>query len=152
MDTETIRKFEKRLGVQFHKPDLLTEALTRPAYVKEEKDKNPKASLKDNSRLSFLGDSVLELIVREYYFKKKIKTKGELSTICDKVVNEVYLASVAEELELIKCLNLSSNEASDDKGRGKILAESLEAIIGVLYIDQGLRKTKKIVRKIFSLP
>ena len=99
-----------------------------------------------------MGDSVLELIVREYYFKKKIKTKGELSKICDKVVNEVYLASVAEELELIKCLNLSSNEASDDKGRGKILAESLEAIIGVLYIDQGLRKTKKIVRKIFSLP
>jgi len=130
----------------------LTEALTRPAYVKEEKDKNPKASLKDNSRLSFLGDSVLELIVREYYFKKKIKTKGELSTKCDEVVKEACLACVAEKLELTKCLNLSSNEASDDKGREKILAESLEAIIGVLYIDQGLRKTKKIVRKIFSLP
>lgn len=152
MDTETIRKLEKKLGVQFNKPDLLTEALTRPAYVKEEKDKNPKSSLKDNSRLSFLGDSVLELIVREYYFKKKIKTKGELSTKCDEVVKEACLACVAEKLDLTKCLNLSSNEASDDKGREKILAESLEAIIGVLYIDQGLRKTKKIVRKIFSLP
>ena len=132
--------FEKSLKLEFKNKDLLVQAFCHRSYLNE----NPKFGLCHNERLEFLGDAVLELVVtEELYIKYPGKPEGELTSWRAALVNANILADVARELGFNEYLLLSQGEAKDEsKARQYILANTFEAMVGALYIDQGYESCK----------
>lgn len=120
--------------------DWFLRALTHRSYANEENVDY------DNERLEFLGDAVLDLIVCEHLFREYSDfNEGRLSEIKSATVNTSTLTDIAETLQLNRYLRLSRGEAQSTRGRGKLLADSLEAFIGALYITSGLVKTRDFI-------
>ncbi len=135
--------FEKKIGIEFKDKNLLKQAFIHRSYINENKNLN----LDHNERLEFLGDAVLELIITEYlYHKYPEKTEGELTSYRSALVNATTCAEVATNLEINDFLLLSRGEAKDvGRARQYILANTLEAIIGALYLDQGYDMAKSFI-------
>ncbi len=127
--------FAAELGIVFHNPDLLVEALTHRSYLNEHRE----YAGAHNERLEFLGDAVLELAATDFLFKKfPAKPEGELTAYRAALVNTVSLAESAAALGTSDYLLLSKGEARDTgRARDVILADAFEAVIGALYLDQG---------------
>ena len=138
-------KLEKKLKVKFKNKDLLTQAFLHRSYLNE----NPKFHLSHNERLEFLGDAVLELVVTEYLFQKyPKKPEGELTNWRAALVNAKMLSQTAQSLNFNNFLLLSKGEAKElGKARQYILANTLEAFIGSLYLDQGYGVCQKFIKK-----
>jgi len=136
--------FEKKLDLKFKNKDLLTQAFVHRSYLNE----NPKFVLEQNERLEFLGDAVLELVITEYLYKKyPQKTEGELTNWRAALVNAKMLSLVAEELGFNDFLLLSRGETKElGKARQYILANTLEALIGSIYLDSGYQSVDKFIR------
>lgn len=127
--------FEAKIGVTFNDSELLRTAFTHRSYINE----NRGGSAVHNERLEFLGDAVLELVTTDALFKKfPEKPEGELTALRSALVNTMTLANTALGLDMNDYLLLSKGE-SKDTGRGRqfILANTFEAVIGALYLDQG---------------
>lgn len=149
--------FEKKTKIVFKNKDLLKQAFTHRSYINE----NAGTTLSHNERLEFLGDAVLELIVTDFLFKKYPNyTEGELTALRSALVNAVIISEIATSMGINNFLLLSKGEAKDNgKARQYILANTYEAYIGALYLDQGydtadrfvhqslLPKTEEIVNK-----
>ena len=116
-----------------------------PSYLNE----HPDFELYHNERLEFLGDAVLEIIVTETLFHDFMETpEGDLTNWRASLVNYKMLAAIADELGLEKYLYLSKGEARDknSKARQIILANAMEAVIGAIYLDRGIKPAKKFVK------
>jgi ribonuclease III len=149
--------FEKKIKVTFKDKNLLKQAFTHRSYINE----NGASSLSHNERLEFLGDAVLELIVTDFLFRKyENYAEGELTAIRSALVNAIIISEVASKIGMNDYLLLSKGEAKDfGKARQYILANTYEAFIGAMYLDQGydvvnvfitetlLPKTDEIVKK-----
>src|SRR3989344_6132405 len=124
-----------RLGVSFADDGLLEEALTHRSYLNEHREH----AGNHNERLEFLGDAVLELATtRSLYDRSPGKPEGELTSNRAALVNTVSLAESAQPLDIGEYLRLSKGEAKDTgRARQIILANTFEAIIGAIYLDQG---------------
>lgn len=135
--------FEKNAGVEFKDKSLLKQAFVHRSYINENKD----SGLGHNERLEFLGDAVLELVVTDYLYKKfPDKTEGDLTSYRSALVNATTCAAVATKLGVNDFLILSKGEAKDvGRARQYILANTFEAIIGALYVDQGYAAVEKFV-------
>ena len=130
--------FETSINVTFKDKDLLRQAFTHRSYLNEHKG----SKMEHNERLEFLGDAVLELAITDFLYKKfPKKTEGELTAYRSALVNSTTLASVGEKLNINAFLLLSKGE-SRDTGRARqfILANTIESIIGAIYMDQGYTK------------
>ncbi len=138
-------KLEKKLGVKFKKKDLLIQAFCHRSYLNE----NPDFYLKNNERLEFLGDAVLELVVTQYLYQKyPDKSEGELTNWRAALVNARMLAEVAKGAGLNDFLLLSKGEMKETgKSRQYILANTIEAFIGSLYLDRGIKECQKFIEK-----
>jgi len=138
-------EFEKKLNLKFKNKDLLIQAFCHRSYLNE----NPKFYLEHNERLEFLGDAVLELIVTEYLYQSyPKKPEGELTNWRAALVNAKMLAEVAKNLGLNGFLLLSKGEEKEmGKARQYILANTFEALIGALYLDQGHKVCQKLIKK-----
>ena len=136
---------EKKLGLEFKNRDLLIEAFCHRSYLNE----HPDFYLPHNERLEFLGDAVLELIVTEYLYKKyPEKNEGELTNWRAALVNAKILGEVSRELGFNDFLLLSKGEEKETgKARLYILANTFEALIGAIYLDQGYEVAKNFVEK-----
>ncbi len=137
---------EKEIGFKFKNIDLLLQATVHRSYLNEHAD----FKLHHNERLEFLGDAVLEIIVTEYLFLNYPETpEGDLTNWRASLVNTKMLSLVATELKLDKYMHLSKGEAKDSnsKARGYILANAVEAIIGAIYLDSGIKQATKFVNK-----
>src|SRR5665648_631195 len=134
---------EKKLDYKFKNRILLKKALTHPSFQKKSfKDKKT-----NNQRLEFLGDSVLDLAVTEYLYRKLPSfSEGKLTKIKSVIVSKDILAKWANNFSLGKYITLGKGEESTG-GRKKlsILADSFEALLGAIYLDSGLQKAKKII-------
>lgn len=131
-----ISELEKRIGYKFKDIELLTEALTH---------KSSKQS-KNNERLEFLGDAVLDLIVGEYLYEKFPDVcEGDLSKLRASLVNEKGFEKLAKHIDLGKYIFLSLAE-ENNKGREKasILSNAFEALIGEIYLESGIDKAKDV--------
>jgi len=140
--------FEEKIGIHFKNKDLLIRAFTHRSYVNENRD-----AKKHNERLEFLGDAVLELIITEYLFNKyPEKPEGELTAVRAALVNTQSISSAARDLEMNDFLLLSRGETKDiGRARQYILANTVEALLGAIYLDQGYEKAKEhISRTLFS--
>jgi len=141
-------ELEKSLGYFFADKGLLTEALTHKSFYHEAKDK----AFPHNERLEFLGDSVVGLIIVEYLFlMKENYSESVLAKMKSYLVSEPVLADIAGVISLARHLSLGKGEESTG-GRGKksILSNTLEALIGALYLDGGFEKTREIVLRLFK--
>ena len=148
MEASDIKEFQKQIGVTFKDAALLTQAFVHRSYINE----NKASGLAHNERLEFLGDAVLELIITDFLFKKYTdKSEGDLTAYRSALVNADTCAAIATKLHINEQLLLSKGE-SKDKGRARqyILANALEALIGAIYLDQGLDVAKDFIEKNFT--
>jgi len=142
-----INQLCEKLGYDFKETDLLEEAFRHSSYVNERRD----SGLKDNERLEFLGDAVLDLAISDILMETFESAKeGDLSKYRAIVVNERGLCQVARELGLGDYLLLGKGEELS-KGREKpsILADTMEALLGALYLDAGFEGTEEIIHRLF---
>jgi len=138
-------KFEKIAGITFKNKELLRRAFTHRSYLNENRD----TESSHNERLEFLGDAVLELMVTEYLFEKyPDSNEGDLTAYRASLVNAITLSEVAQSIGVNDYLLLSKGETKDmGKARQYILANTIEAIIGAIYLDQGYDAAKYFIAK-----
>ncbi len=127
--------FEEKTKIVFKNKDLLKQAFIHRSYINE----NPSAGLAHNERLEFLGDAVLELIVTDFLYKKyPTYTEGELTALRSALVNAIIISEIASKIGMNDYLLLSKGESRDlGKARQYILANTYEAYVGAVFLDQG---------------
>ena len=146
-ESKDLHELSQRLGYMFQQPDLLAEAFRHASYVNELGD----SGLSDNERLEFLGDAVLDLAISHILMALFRDAKeGDLSKYRASVVNEKGLCQVAGELGLGDYLLLGKGEElSHGREKPSILANTVEALLGALYLDAGFDKAKEIIHNLF---
>jgi len=143
MAGNNLSQLEKNIGVTFSDKNLLKMAVVHRSYLNE----NPGFKLDHNERLEFLGDAVIEIIVTDYLYHHYPNPEGELTNWRSSLVNSKMLSSIAQKLKVDEFLFLSKGESKDinSKSRQYILANSFEAIVGAIYLDQGYEAAQKFV-------
>ena len=138
-------RFEKVVGYSFRDRELLAQAFTHRSYLNEHRE----LTRDHNERLEFLGDAVLELAVTDHLYRAFPEaTEGDLTSYRAALVNAITLSSVAQKLSMNDFLLLSKGE-SKDTGRARqfILANTFEAFVGALYVDQGYDAAREFIAK-----
>ncbi len=143
---ENLHELEERLDVTFDDRSLLDRALTHRSYLNE----HPDAALDDNERLEFLGDAVLDfLVASSLYHRFPEMDEGELTSLRAALVRSETLAMFARELDLGTHLRLGcGEEESGGRTRTPLLCATFEAVIGALYLDQGLDEAQRLVDRL----
>jgi len=141
-------ELEKKFNISFNNKDLLMQAFCHRSYLNE----HPEFKLDHNERLEFLGDAVIELVVSEHLFENYSQEReGTLTSWRAALVNSRMLSCVADELGFGNFLLLSKGEQKDaerkEKSYYEILANTFEAFIGALYLDQGYRVCQQFLQK-----
>ncbi len=132
------------LDLRFNNPKLLQKAFLHRSYLNE-----VKVDMESNERLEFLGDSVLSVITSFYLYTIRPKdSEGELTNLRAHIVKTQSLAEAAKKLELGKYLKLSKGEElSGGRDNPQLLANSYEALLGAIFLDQGLEIVKDVITK-----
>jgi ribonuclease-3 len=143
MDTSAYKAFaQDKLKTTFDDIDLLVTAFTHRSYLNEHK----KSVKHHNERLEFLGDAVLELVVTEYLYKNYSDPEGILTNWRSSLVRTESIGAAAAKYDFEPLLRLSRGEKrGTDRARAQILANSFEAVVGALYIDQGYEAAKVFI-------
>ena len=141
-----ITTLQERAGFQFKDESLLRRALTHRSYLNE----HPGVTL-DNERLEFLGDAVLAFLIASMLYNRFPEMEeGQLTRLRSSLVRTEQLAAFAQQWELGSVMHLGKGEI---KGGGQtrlpLLCDAFEAVIGAMYLDQGIVKTREFVEKLF---
>ncbi|ADL12547.1 ribonuclease III [Acetohalobium arabaticum] len=146
---EKLEELQSKIDIYFADLDLLQRALTHKSYANENRDLN----LKDNERLEFLGDSVLDIVVSEYMFNRYPDyPEGKLAKMRASVVSAPTLAAKARELDLGRYLLLGhGEEMTGGRKRSSILADAFEALVGSIYLDQDLDIAEDFIMKLMKV-
>jgi len=142
-----LKKLEAALKIRFRDLNFLNLSFSHRSYANE----NPSSS-ENNERLEFLGDSVLGQIVAHYLYEiLPLKPEGDLAKIKSFVVSETSLAQIAQNIGLDEFILIGRGEENSG-GRLKpaILADTMEAVIGAYFLDQGHEKCKKFVLSLLA--
>jgi ribonuclease-3 len=139
--TEGLMALQRRLQHEFSNTQLLMRALTHRSF-----------SVDHNERLEFLGDSVLNLAVADLLFERlSALPEGDLSRVRANLVKQDTLHQLAVELGLPEVIRLGEGEArSGGQKRPSILADTLEAVIGAVYLDAGFAAAQSLVQRLFK--
>ena len=133
---KNLANFQKKVGINFHNQKLLTRSFTHKSY-------NP---IDNNEKLEFLGDRVLGLIISKKLLEK---FPDEKEGIIDKkfanLVNKKTCLNIAKKINIKKYLYLGSSHKNLDRFADKISSDSLEAIVGAIYLDGGLKFSEKFI-------
>jgi ribonuclease-3 len=130
------------LGVEFNDINYLLTAFTHRSYLNEHR----KTVKEHNERLEFLGDAVLELVVTEHLFTNFDEPEGVLTNWRSALVRTESLSAVAQKLGFDDFLRLSRGEKNgSDRAREQIKANTVEAVIGAIYLDQGYEAAQKFI-------
>lgn len=145
MDTNVYQKFaQNTFGFEFNNVELLITAFTHRSYVNEHK----KTVSEHNERLEFLGDAVLEMVVTEFLFNNYSEQEGVLTNWRSALVRTESIGAAAQKFGFEPLLRLSRGERrGTERGRAQILANSFEAVIGAIYLDQGYEAAKAFINK-----
>jgi len=143
---ENFKRLEGKLGISFANLDLLKQAFIHRSFLNEHRD----IKLQHNERLEFLGDAVLELIVTDFLYKKyPHSNEGDLTAYRSALVNTNTLSDVATDLLMNDYLLLSKGEAKDTgRARQFILANTFEALVGAMYLDQGYETAREFLSRV----
>ncbi len=145
--TEDLKSLEDILSYSFSDSTLLDNALTHRSFANENQDLH----YKDNERLEFLGDAVLELCITDILIKSFPEhSEGNLSKLRASIVNEQPLAKLAEIFHIGDYLLLGKGEeSSGGRTKSSILANTIEAIIAAIYLDGGYEKVLSFINEVF---
>jgi ribonuclease-3 len=143
MDSSAYQAFAKdKLGAEFKDIDLLITAFTHRSYLNEHK----KTVKLHNERLEFLGDAVLELVVTEFLYANYKEPEGILTNWRSSLVRTESISAAAAKFDFEPLLRLSRGEKhGTDRARTQILANSYEAVVGALYLDQGYEAARHFI-------
>ena len=143
-----LNTLEKRIGITFKDTSLLKQVFIHSSYSNE----NPEYANMNNERLEFLGDSVLNFVISgKIYQEFPALPEGKLTEIRVSLIREETLAQMASDLELGTYMYLGKGEeTTGGRGRQTNLADTFEALIGALFLDQGLSKTRDFILRQFD--
>lgn len=132
------------LHLRFRNPKLIQQAFLHRSYLNE-----VKTDMQSNERLEFLGDSILSLVISHHlYSLRPGDTEGELTNLRAHIVKTPSLAKASEKLNLGQYLSLSKGEElSGGRNNPQLLANTYEALLGSLFLDQGLEAVKSVVNE-----
>lgn len=139
---ESPESFAKRVDLCFNDWGLLARALTHRSYLNEHRE-----VLEDNERLEFLGDAVLDFLVGAWIYNRFPEmAEGQLTRMRAALVGNEQLAELARGLELGKAMHLGHGEdESGGRERSALLGSTFEAVVGALYLDQGVDAVQRFV-------
>jgi ribonuclease III len=140
-------ELESLLQIEFSDKSLLERALTHRSYLNE----NPDVT-RDNERLEFLGDAVLDFVVGDYLFHHlPDMAEGELTVLRAALVRAPTLADFANKLEIGRFLRLGYGEdESGGRRRVPLLCATFEAVVGAIYLDQGLPAAQQLIERLIK--
>jgi len=140
----SLEELQRAIGIWFQDSDRLSQALTHRSYLGE----NGRSPVDSNERMEFLGDSVLELVVNEFLYRRYTESReGDLTKKRSLLVSRSILAERALYLDLGRFMLLSgAEEESGGRQRESILADGYEALVGAIYLDQGLEPARRFIR------
>lgn len=143
MDASSYKSFAKqKLNTEFGDVNLLVTAFTHRSYLNEHR----KSVKEHNERLEFLGDAVLELVVTEYLYGNYDEPEGILTNWRSSLVRTESISAAAHKYEFEPLLRLSRGEKQGSKrARMQILANTYEAVVGAIYLDQGYEAAKRFI-------
>jgi len=144
-----LRGFEAVLHYKFRNTELARQALTHRSYLHSLPDKD-KGGGESNERMEFLGDSVVGLVVNEFLYRKFTSLReGELTKMKSLLVSRVILSRTAKDMGLGDHILLSEAETgSGGRDRASILADTLEGVIGAVYLDGGLEPARRLTERL----
>ena len=133
----------RKLKISFKKKSLLTRAFVHRSYLNE----HPNEDLVSNERLEFLGDAVLGFLTSKFLYQKFPQfAEGKLTNLRSKLVCERSLAKIGRKLDLGQRLLMSrGEEESGGRENPSLLANTFEALLGAIYLDQGLAAVKEFL-------
>lgn len=145
MNKTSLDQLQQKIGYQFRNINLLKNALTHSSYANEKHWKYDR----NNERLEFLGDAVLELISSTYiYNENPTMVEGKMTKLRASLVCELSLATSAREIGLGTYMYLGKGEyVTGGNKRDSILSDAFEAVIGAIYLDGGLESAKTFVHR-----
>ena len=129
--------FLKKWNISIKNKKLYETALSHSSFANEHHKKN------DYERLEFLGDAVLELVVSDYLYKNYSEKEGKMTKIRASYVCETALYQYMKDLGLIKYIKVGNGELGSIKE--SIVADIFEAIMGVIYLEEGFLKVKEVL-------
>lgn len=146
IEEETLEKInilKKLLGIEWHDPNYLIQALTHSSYAHENKN----VTMEHNQRVEFLGDAVLELAISDFLYRNYPEyPEGALTKVRAGIVCEGSLASISRQLNLGEFLLMGrGEERSGGRQRPSILADAMESLIGAIYLDSGMEAASRFV-------
>ena len=141
-------ELEKRLTYEFKNQKFLDEALRHSSFVNERAHQQ----MRDNERLEFLGDAVLNLVIGHMLLNRfPDSEEGDLSRMRSNLVNETQVAAVARSLDLGSHIQLGKGESlTKGSEKNSILANTMEAIIAAVYLDGGYDAAFRLIENHFS--
>jgi ribonuclease-3 len=141
-ETESPEEFNRRLNLQILDNLLLSRALTHRSYLNEHSD-----AVEDNERLEFLGDAVLDFIVGAWLYNRyPDMLEGELTRMRSALVHTEQLAEFAQQIDLGHAMRLGRGEnQAGGKERPALLCDTFEAVVGAIYLDQGIDGVLKFI-------
>ena len=141
-------ELEEKLKYTFRNKQLLTEALTHTSF-NEGKRKN---RISDNERLEFLGDSVINLVITDYLFKKfRNLHEGELSKLKAHLVSSKFLYNLAISIDMSTYIFLGKGEEKNGgRENVRIIASLFEAVAGAVYLDSNFKTTSAVLIRFFE--
>lgn len=141
-------ELQRKLLYEFENTSFLEEALRHSSFVNEQAD----IGMRDNERLEFLGDAVLNLVVGDILMQHYPDSEeGDLSRMRANLVNETQLAEIARSLNLGAYLQLGKGELqTNGREKNSILADTLEAVMAAMYLDGGFEAAFNVIDRHFS--
>jgi len=143
-----LANLEKELKIKFKNPNLLKRALTHRSFLNEVKNKE----VISNERLEFLGDTILSFVVSNWIFNKFPKyPEGKMTNLRSNLVKTGTLTKISRKLKIGDYLLLSRGEIeSNGHQKPTLLANALEAVIGAIFLDQGIETAEKFIKNNFG--
>ena len=143
--TKDLKELEGKIGYTFKDKTLFKQALTHSSYANEHRHEG----LKDNERLEFLGDAVLEIISSEYlFYNYPDMAESEMTKLRASIVCEPTLALCTHEISLGSYLFLGKGEErTGGRNRDSIVSDAMESVIGAIYLDGGFASAKEFIHK-----
>ena len=141
---QKFNQLEKIIGASIKDKSFYIQALMHRSFLEELEEED-----KSNERMEFLGDSVLSLVVAEYLFKNfPNEEEGFLTKVRAKLVNRFALSDAAEEIGLENFILINQNLTNSfARAQKTVLSDAFEALIGAIYLDQGIKVANNFIHK-----
>ncbi len=137
---------EETIGYQFKDRELYNQAVTHSSCFNEKRD----SKRSDNEKLEFLGDAILNTVISIMLYKRfRGRDEGFLSNARSSLVKRETLTAIAKDIKLHQHMSYGNGDGTVPE-ESKVLSNMVEALIGALYLDSGIRNASKVIRKLFS--